>query len=49
VRHPASCAFLSWRYQEETWARPEIRKAWEELLALAKQRRAEECRRIDAS
>ncbi len=45
VRHPASCAFISWRYDEVTWQRPEIREAWEGLLAAARGRRAEECRR----
>ncbi len=45
VRHPGSCAFLSWRYDAATWERPEIREAWEELLAVAKGRRGEECRR----
>jgi hypothetical protein len=45
VRHPGSCAFLSWRYDAATWERAEFRKAWEELLAVAKGRRGEECRR----
>jgi hypothetical protein len=26
VRHPASCAFLSWRYDEATWQRADIRE-----------------------
>ena len=45
VRHPASCAFLSWRYDEATWERAEIREAWEGLLAVARGRGGEECRR----
>lgn len=47
VSHPASCAFLSWRYDEATWQRTEIRQAWEELLALARARPAGECRRTE--
>jgi hypothetical protein len=46
LRHPASCAFLSWRYHEETWARPEIREAWDGLAAAARERKAEECRKL---
>ena len=45
VSHPASCAFLSWRYDETTWQRADIREAWDGLLALAKARQARECRR----
>jgi hypothetical protein len=45
VQHPASCAFLSWRYDEPTWQRVEIREAWTGLLAVARARKAEECRR----
>jgi hypothetical protein len=45
VSHPASCAFLSWRYDEATWQQSEIREAWDGLLALAKGRPAQECRR----
>jgi hypothetical protein len=45
VSHPASCAFISWRYDEGTWARPEIRKVWDGLLATARRREASECRR----
>jgi hypothetical protein len=45
LRHPASCAFLSWRYDQPTWQRAEIREAWSGLLATAKGREAEECRR----
>jgi hypothetical protein len=46
VRHPASCAFVSWRYHEETWARPEIREVWEGLVAAARERPAETCRKV---
>jgi hypothetical protein len=49
VRHPGSCAFVSWRYTEETWAREEIRQVWESLLAVAKQRNTEDCRKFKAS
>jgi hypothetical protein len=45
MEHPASCAFLSWRYDEPTWRRAEIREAWTDLLAVARARKAEECRR----
>ena len=45
VSHPENCAFISWRYDEATWQRAEIRQAWEGLLAVARGRRAEECRR----
>jgi hypothetical protein len=46
VTHPASCAFLSWRYDEETWARAEVQEAWGALLDVARGRRSEECRRV---
>jgi hypothetical protein len=46
VSHPASCAFINWRYDEATWQRAEIREAWEGLLAVARGRGAEECRRV---
>ncbi len=46
VSHPASCAFIGWRYDEAAWQRAEIREAWEELLAIARARPAEECRRV---
>jgi hypothetical protein len=45
VRHPASCAFLSWRFDEGTWAQAEVREVWERLAAVARERRREECRR----
>ncbi len=45
VSHPGSCAFISWRYDEETWERAEIRAVWDGLLATARGRDAEECRR----
>jgi hypothetical protein len=48
VSHPASCAFLNWRYEETTWQQAEIRDAWDGLLALAKARPARECRRVGA-
>jgi hypothetical protein len=46
VRHPGSCAFISWRYREETWARADVRAAWEGLAGVARGRRGEECRRV---
>ena len=46
VSHPATCAFLSWRYDEATWQQPDIRATWDRLLALAKARPAQECRRV---
>ena len=49
VSHPASCAFIGWRYNEATWQRAEIREAWEGLLAVARGRGAEECRRVGAA
>jgi hypothetical protein len=45
VSHPASCAFIGWRYDEATWKRAEIREAWDGVLAVARGRGAEECRR----
>jgi hypothetical protein len=45
VRHPESCAFVSWRYEPETWARPDVRAAWDELLSAANDRAAADCRR----
>jgi hypothetical protein len=45
VNHPASCAFINWRYDETTWQRADVREAWEELLGKARARPAEECRR----
>ncbi len=49
VSHPASCAFINWRYDEETWARPDVRAAWDSLLAIARGRPARECRRAGAA
>jgi hypothetical protein len=45
VGHPATCAFLSWRYDAATWANPDIRGAWDELIAIARARPAQDCRR----
>jgi hypothetical protein len=45
VTHPASCAFLSWRYVEATWESTEVRAAWDRLLAAARGRAGRECRR----
>jgi hypothetical protein len=45
VSHPASCAFLSWRYEETTWQTPDIRSAWDGLLMLARAREGRDCRR----
>ncbi len=46
VRHPASCAFVSWRYDEGTWAQEEMRAVWEGLVVMARGRGPEECRRV---
>lgn len=43
--HPASCAFINWRYDEDTWKRADIREVWQGLVEMAKKRGAEECRR----
>ena len=43
--HPASCAFINWRYEEGSYGRAEMREVWEGLIELAKKRGAEECRR----
>jgi hypothetical protein len=45
VGHPASCAFLSWRYDEGTWANVEVRAVWEGLVAVARGRGVGECGR----
>jgi hypothetical protein len=45
LSHPASCAFVSWRYDEATWARAETRQAWAALFRAAEERGAEECSR----
>jgi hypothetical protein len=49
VTHPASCAFLNWRYDEDTWQRADIREAWDGLLGLARARPARECRRFGST
>jgi hypothetical protein len=43
--HPASCAFINWKYDEDTWKRADIREVWQGLVEEAKKRGAEECRR----
>jgi hypothetical protein len=43
--HPASCAFINWRYDEDTWKRADIREVWQGLVELARKRGAEECRK----
>jgi hypothetical protein len=45
MSHPASCAFINWRYDEATWEQPDVRQAWAELMALARKRPAVECSR----
>jgi len=45
VTHPASCAFLNWRYDPATWERQDIQTAWSELLAKAEARPRRDCRR----
>jgi hypothetical protein len=46
VSHPASCAFINWRYDEGTWLREDVRQAWDGLLAAARGRPAKECRSV---
>jgi hypothetical protein len=46
LAHPASCAFINWRYDEASYGRPEMREVWEGLVELARKRGAEECRRV---
>ncbi len=48
VRHAGSCAFVSWRYDEGTWASEGVRGAWEGLVAAAKLRKQDDCRRKPA-
>lgn len=45
LSHPASCAFINWRYDEGTYGRPEMREVWDGLVQLARKRGAQECRR----
>jgi hypothetical protein len=45
VSHPASCAFINWRYDEATWQQADVREGWEKLLGIARARPVEECRR----
>jgi len=45
LSHPASCAFINWRYDEGTWKRADIREVWQGLVAAARERGPEECRR----
>jgi hypothetical protein len=45
LSHPASCAFINWRYDEETWKRADIREVWQGLVKLARERGPAECRR----
>jgi hypothetical protein len=48
VNHPASCAFLNWRYEKTTWQMTDVREAWEQLLGMARARSGQECRRVTA-
>jgi hypothetical protein len=45
VSNPASCAFLNWKYDPETWDDPQVQATWAKLLALAKSRPTTDCRR----
>jgi hypothetical protein len=45
LSHPASCAFVNWRYDENTWRRADIREVWKGLAEDARERGVEECRR----
>ena len=46
VSHPASCAFLNWRYDAATWGQPDIQAAWSRLMAEAAARSRRDCRRV---
>lgn len=46
VTHPASCAFLNWRYDAATWEQPDIEAAWSGLMAKAEARPRRDCRRV---
>jgi hypothetical protein len=48
VNHSATCAFLNWKYDAATWDDPEVRAAWGQLLAVAKGKKAQDCRRLKA-
>jgi hypothetical protein len=43
LSHPASCAFINWRYDEGAWEQSDVQAAWKELMQLARKRPAEEC------
>ncbi len=45
LRHPASCAFVNWRYDEATFADSAVRAAWDSLGRLAQTVPSRECRR----
>jgi hypothetical protein len=45
LSHPASCAFVNWRFDERSWKRSDLRGVWEELAGIARKRGAQECRR----
>lgn len=45
VTNPASCAFINWKYDAETWDDPQVQAAWAKLVALAKSRPTTDCRR----
>jgi hypothetical protein len=46
VNHSATCAFLNWKYDEATWDEPDVRAAWGKLLAVARGKKAQDCRRV---
>jgi hypothetical protein len=43
LNHPASCAFINWRYDREAWEERDVQEAWKELMQVARKRPAEEC------
>lgn len=45
LSHPASCAFINWKYDERAWLQADMRKVWDELADMAKKRGAQECRK----
>jgi hypothetical protein len=45
VTHPASCGFISWRYEPARWEDPAVRAVWDGLFALARGREGVGCGR----
>ncbi len=45
VMHPASCGFISWKYEPARWEDPAVRAVWDGLFALARERKGVGCGR----